>query len=125
MGKRRGQRRQDHQEDYINILPAIQKNHETFHYINRNECSSLSALNIDLESLDRREEMELFLFFIFATLIIFMTAYFLVKLFRIAYKKDVITVGKFRILSLTVIAIAVIITSIIPFVYHRLIGVFL
>jgi hypothetical protein len=69
--------------------------------------------------------MELFLFFIFATLIIFMIAYFLVKLFRIAYKKDVITVGKFRILSLTVIAIAVIITSIIPFVYHRLIGVFL
>ncbi|MGM0846426.1 MAG: hypothetical protein ACQEUT_15735 [Bacillota bacterium] len=69
--------------------------------------------------------MELFLFFVFTTLIIFMTAYFLVKLFRFAYKKDAITIQKFRGMSLTVIIIAVVIVSVLPFFYHRLIGIFL
>ncbi|MGF2616442.1 hypothetical protein FZC84_01475 [Rossellomorea vietnamensis] len=69
--------------------------------------------------------MELFIFSVFTTLIIFMTAYFLVKLFNIAYKRQVITIRKFRVLSLTVIGFAVLITSILPFFYHKLINVLL
>ncbi|MGD7022304.1 hypothetical protein ACQCVK_06920 [Rossellomorea vietnamensis] len=69
--------------------------------------------------------MELFIFSVFATLIIMMTAYFLVKLFNIAYKRKVITIRKFRVLSLTVIGIAVLAASIMPFFYHRLLNVFL
>jgi heme/copper-type cytochrome/quinol oxidase subunit 2 len=69
--------------------------------------------------------MEVILISIFSAIIIFITVYFMIKVFIIAYKRNEITLRKLRVSVTTSIVIGLIIASSLPFGYQKLFDTFL
>ncbi|WP_208586140.1 hypothetical protein [Gracilibacillus suaedae] len=63
--------------------------------------------------------MEVILISIFSAFIIFMTVYFLIKAFDIAYQREEISLSKFRVLVTSSIVIGLLIASMLPFGYQK------
>ena len=69
--------------------------------------------------------MELILISIFSAIIIFMTVYFMIKVLSIAYKREEISLRKCRLLVTSSIIIGLLVSSILPFVYQKIIDAIL
>jgi hypothetical protein len=64
--------------------------------------------------------MEVILTSVFSAIIIFMTVFYLMKAFNIAYKRNEISLRKFIVFSTSSIVIGVIVASVLPFVYQKI-----
>ena len=69
--------------------------------------------------------MELILISIFSAIIIFQTVYFMIKALNIAYKRKEISLRKCRLLVTSSIIIGLLVSSILPFVYQKIIDAIL
>ncbi|RJS59016.1 hypothetical protein [Bacillus sp. PK3_68] len=64
--------------------------------------------------------MEVILTSIFSAIIIFITVFYMVKVFIVAYKRKEISTRKFIAFSASSILIGVIIASVLPFAYQKI-----
>ena len=64
--------------------------------------------------------MEVILMSIYSAIIIFITVYSMIKVFNIAYKREDISLRKFRVLVTSSIVIGLFVASILPFGYQKL-----
>jgi hypothetical protein len=64
--------------------------------------------------------MEVILITIFSAIILFITVFYMMKAFIIAYKRNEISLRKFIILSTTSIVIGVLVASVLPFGYQEI-----
>ena len=64
--------------------------------------------------------MEVILTSVFSAIIIFITVFFMMKAFIIAYKRNEISLRKFIFLSTSSIVIGVIVASVLPFGYQKI-----
>ena len=69
--------------------------------------------------------MELILISIFSAIIIFQTVYFMIKALNISYKRKEISLRKCRLLVTSSIIIGLLVSSILPFVYQKIIDAIL
>ena len=69
--------------------------------------------------------MELILISIFSAIIIFITVYSMIKALNIAYKREEISLRKCRLLVTSSIIIGLLVSSILPFVYQKIIDAIL
>lgn len=64
--------------------------------------------------------MEVIITSVFSFIIIFITVYFLMKAFIIAYMRNEISLRKFIVFSTSSIVIGVVVASVLPFGYHKI-----
>ncbi|WP_042457221.1 hypothetical protein [Neobacillus dielmonensis] len=64
--------------------------------------------------------MEVILTSVFSAIIIFITIFFMIKVFLIGYKRNEISFRKFIIFSTSSIVIGVIVASVLPFGYQKI-----
>lgn len=69
--------------------------------------------------------MPVFLTSLFSAMIIFITVLFMIKVLSIAYKREEISVLKFRVLAASYIVIGVLVASVLPFGYQRIFDIIL
>lgn len=62
---------------------------------------------------------------LFSAMIIFITVLFMIKVLSIAYKREEISVLKFRVLAASYIVIGVLVASVLPFGYQRIFDIIL
>ncbi|WP_153125456.1 hypothetical protein [Peribacillus tepidiphilus] len=64
--------------------------------------------------------MEVILTSVFSAIIIFITVFFMMKAFIIAYKRNEISLRKFIVFSTSSIVIGTLVASVLPFGYQRI-----
>jgi hypothetical protein len=65
--------------------------------------------------------MEVILASVFSAIIIFITVFYMMKVFIIAYKRNEISLPKFIVYSTSSIVIGVLVASVLPFGYQKII----
>jgi high-affinity Fe2+/Pb2+ permease len=65
--------------------------------------------------------MEVILASVFSAIIIFITVFYMIKAFIIAYKRNEISLRKFTVFSTSAIVIGILVASVLPFGYQKLI----
>lgn len=66
--------------------------------------------------------MEVIISSVFSTVIVFITVFYMIKVFHIAYKRNEISLRKYILFSTSSIVIGVLVASILPFLYLRIIN---
>lgn len=61
----------------------------------------------------------------FSAIIIFITVYSMIKVLSIAYKREEISVLKYRVLATSSIVIGILVASVLPFSYQRIFDIIL
>ncbi|TDX39463.1 hypothetical protein DFO72_11059 [Cytobacillus oceanisediminis] len=69
--------------------------------------------------------MPVILISIFSAIIIFITVFSLIKVISIAYKREEISVLKYRVLAASFIVIGILIALVLPFGYQRIFDIIL